>query len=168
MLPTRIFLSLYSVLCLLPETSSWHLGTGRTRTSGVCLMKQSNPEILALHASNRNKEDASPSRLSRRSFLRFTSVFGLVVASQTPQFAVAADDSTRPVDELDAFGQELQQQSGRWPDSPSPLPSMKRSAQELTMEANATAAAAAAASSDMQSAIERASKKKQIHPRTHG
>jgi hypothetical protein len=102
-------------------------------------------------------------------------------------FPIAGADEPPPnassSDILDRFGLDLssssptqQQRSSRWPkESPSPLPTTKRSAQELTQDPDADPGAPLAddhvgggENSDMQKAVKEALKRKQIDPRTHG
>lgn len=61
--------------------------------------------------------------------------------------------------------QESEKVTSKWPDSPSPLPTTKKSAQELTQPDNN---AMGSQQSDLQNALEKAAKKKRVDPRTHG
>jgi hypothetical protein len=102
--------------------------------------------------------------------------------------AASAADSG---DILDQFGLDLAapsgiqqlQRSSRWPrESPSPLPTRKKSAQELTRDPDPPAPASSSAldalpggadaddtgNDDMANALRDASRKKRIDPRTHG
>jgi hypothetical protein len=103
------------------------------------------------------------------------------------QDAASAADSG---DILDQFGLDLAapsgiqqvQRSSKWPrESPSPLPTRKKSAQELTRDPDPPAPASSSApgappgadaddtgNNDMANALRDASQKKRIDPRTHG
>jgi hypothetical protein len=125
-----------------------------------------------------------------------SSLIALVAGTFSPPLlmllpsATAASDDPSSDDILDRFGLDLSssppappQRSSKWPkDSPSPLPTTKRSAQELTQDPDPASAVAAgkddrgdddggfggSVPSDMQNALRNAAKKKVIDPRTHG
>ena len=137
----------------------------------------------------------SPQR--RRSFL--STVVGSATASSlllllaphaTQAATTTSSSSTDPDDLLNQFGLGLSsssnrnptsipshhQTSSKWPDSPSPLPTNKRSAQELTRETTEDVVPPEVAvgkekeetDSDLQRALFQSGQRKQIDPRTHG
>lgn len=126
----------------------------------------------ARHLYSSNHEDIDPSLASpprdvtssRRSFLATSSVALLGIttwltplAARAAETAVAESNTTK--DNLDDFAKDL----SRWPDSPSPLPTQKRSAQELTADPQPRPTAPS-----LDQALQQSLKKKQIGPRTHG
>lgn len=113
---------------------------------------------------NDSAEDLSGDVLtSRRTVLRSILLGGAVPfwLIGGPLSALAIEEKTpgsnNATADFDSFAQELK----RWPESPSPLPTTKRSAQELTSDEKK-------AVSDMEKALNESSKKKKIDPRTHG
>ena len=119
---------------------------------------------------------------SRRTFLG-ASLAMVLACSLSPRVSLAASAESSsngrgdsPLDALDALGEqlsnmqefELDESQPRWPESPSPLPTRKRSAHELTVEDDVTTSIPFDSKSDLGEALNKASKKRQIDPRTHG
>jgi hypothetical protein len=104
----------------------------------------------------------------------FSSLLFPISSAVASSPSVGGDAAGSPnSDILDRFGIDLssqQQRSSKWPrDSPSPLPTTKRSAQELTQDYGAgSGAAGEEEGSDAQRAVRDALQRKQIDPRTHG
>jgi len=111
---------------------------------------------------------------SRRSFLRNSiAIVGSAVSTGLilqPTAADADDKNVTGMDPLDAFGKQLQEDrketTAKWPDSPSPLPTRTRSAQDLTQPTEEDRLNSDI--SDMEKMLQQSAKKKQIAPRTHG
>jgi len=139
---------------------------------------------------------ASHSAFSRRGFLKTSMLAGGVgtvllspasSAEAATSFSVAAGSPPDSQDgdnfkaALDKFGEQLQEQgAAKWPNSISPLPTLKKSALELTMPSSSDDSDSDStdssdsdqpsipSKSDLLDALEQSAQRKRIDPRTHG
>ena len=148
---------------------------------------RSDSRCPSLRQSDNVNEETRETGAGRRKFvteiLCKASAIAMIGGFGSGGGAAASDADSGGI--LDQFGLNLAaptgvqqvQRSSKWPrESPSPLPTRKRSAQELTRDPDPPSStlgaqdadAEADAGNDMEKALRDASRKKRINPRTHG
>jgi hypothetical protein len=133
----------------------------------LCCLGVSDGAFVASVSFQKGKLSSSTAmnaKMDRRSLLSGVVATAFLGGASRPTFAE---------DALEAFGKEL---AGKWPHSPSPLPTQVKTAAELTSPTGkmaeppdvTSAEEGLQAMSDLERMLQESSKKKKVDPRTHG